>query len=92
MGGGRQLLRRFAEGAEVSLPNVPIVEIAGEGRVLVEGHGGVMAYSSESILVKLAYGAVCVCGQGLELRRMSREQLIILGKIDSVTLRRRGEP
>ena len=35
---------------------------------------------------------VQVCGSGLELRCMTREQLVISGRIDSVTLKRRERP
>ena len=93
MGRGRYLLERLADEADLSeapLPGQPIVEIAGDHRVLIENHFGVKAYSRESILVNVKFGCVCVCGCGLELLRMSKEQLIIRGRIDSVTLQRRG--
>ena len=44
----------------------------------------------EQIVVKVKYGYVCVCGCGLELMRMTKEQLVIRGRIDGVTLQRRG--
>ena len=68
----------------------PIVEIAGDRQVLIENHQGVKAYSRESILIKVKYGCICVCGCGLEMMRMTRDQLIIRGQIESVTLQRRG--
>mgnify|MGYP002456976651 CR=1 FL=1 len=68
----------------------PIVEIAGDRRVLIENHFGVKEYSREKIGVKVKYGLVCVCGCNLELIRMTKEQLIISGRIDAVTLIRRG--
>ncbi len=93
MGRGRELLQRLADSAELAetpLLGVPIVEIAGERRVLVENHFGVKAYSRESILIKVSFGCVRVCGCNLEILRMTKEQLIIQGKIDSITLLRRG--
>lgn len=72
------------------LPGVPIVEIAGDKRVLIENHFGVQEYSSQRIGVKVKYGVVLICGRNLELRRMSREQLVIRGCIENVTLERRG--
>ena len=71
-------------------PGQPIVEIAGDRRVLIENHFGVKEYSREKIGVKVKYGLVCVCGCDLELIRMTKEQLIISGRIDAVTLIRRG--
>lgn len=94
MGRGRMFLERLAEDSEFgrdSLPGQTVVEIAGESRVLIENHSGVMGYSSERILVKVKYGCVCVCGCGLEMLRMSREQLVIRGKIHGVTLQRRAD-
>ncbi len=93
MGKGRYFLERLrdesAMGLEV-MPGCPIVEISGERRVLIENHLGVKAYSMEKILVKVKYGGILVCGSGLCLARMTREQLVIQGRIDAVTLQRRG--
>lgn len=75
-----------------SLPGQVLVEIAGDSRVLIEQHRGVREYSREKIGVKVRYGLVQVCGSGLELRCMTREQLVISGRIDSVTLKRRERP
>ena len=74
------------------LPGQVLVEIAGDSRVLIEQHRGVREYSPERIVVKVRYGLVQVCGSGLELRCMTREQLVISGRIDSVTLKRRERP
>ena len=92
MGRGRNFLERLAEESDLvmePLPGQPIVELAGDGRVLIENHHGVKAYGREKILVRVKYGYVCVCGCGLELHRMTREQLVIRGKIDGISLQRR---
>lgn len=83
---------RLADSADLSgepMPGVPVVELAGDRRVLIERHSGVTEYSGERICVKVHYGVVCVCGCGLELTRMTREQLVITGRIDAVQLQRR---
>lgn len=93
MGRGYAFLERLADGADLSaqpLPAQPIVEIAGEHRVLIENHCGVKEYGKERIMVKVKYGCICVHGCGLELMRMTKEQLIIRGVIHGVTLQRRG--
>ncbi len=71
------------------LPGVPIIEVAGDARVLIERHAGVTEYSRERISVKVRYGTVCICGCGLELTQMTRQQLVISGRIDCVQLQRR---
>ncbi len=70
------------------MPGQPVVEIAGTGRVLIEHHGGVTEYGCSRIRVKVGYGAVCVCGTDLELKRMTKDQLVIGGIIDCVSLER----
>lgn len=85
-------VQRIADGADLAaepLPGVPVVELAGEHRVLIERHGGVTEYSREKICVKVRYGQVSICGCGLELTCMTREQLVISGRIDCVQLHRR---
>ena len=92
MGRGHQFLERMAEEVDMddnSLAHRPIVEIAGDCRVLIENHYGIQGYSRERILVKVKYGCICICGGCLEILRMTREQLVIRGRIDGVTLQRR---
>ena len=74
---------------ETPLPGIPVVELAGDRRVLIEGHCGVSEYSRDRIGFKVAYGLVCVTGCGLELARMTKERLVIRGKIDHVYIQRR---
>ena len=71
-----------------SISRVPIVELAGHNRVLIENHLGVLAYSLEEIQVKVTYGKLSVFGSGLKLLQLSREQLVISGQIAGVKLYR----
>lgn len=93
MGKAYRFLELLADRAELEtepMPAQPIIELAGDRRVLVENHSGVRAYSSERILINVRFGMVCVCGCGLQLIRMTKEQLVIRGRIDSVSLQRRN--
>ena len=93
MGKGRNFLERFAEESDIMMeprPEQPIVEIAGDRRVLIENHLGVKGYSTEKIVVKVKYGFLCICGCGMEIVKMTREQLVIYGKLSEITLQRRG--
>lgn len=88
------LMERLTEAADLPgevIPGQPLVEIAGDSRILIEHHGGVTEYGREKIRVKMKYGELCICGCSLELARMTKEQLVIAGRIDSVTLLRRGK-
>ncbi|MBQ7415622.1 MAG: YabP/YqfC family sporulation protein [Oscillospiraceae bacterium] len=85
-------MERLADSADLpgeGLPGQPLVELLGQRRVLIEHHCGVTEYGREKIHVKMSYGGLCVCGAGLELARMSAEQLIITGRVDSISIVRR---
>lgn len=88
----RGWIERLAESADLqgeAFPGQTLVELYGDRRVLIEHHGGVTEYGREKIQVKVRYGYICVCGGCLELARMTAEQLVITGRIDSVSLCRR---
>lgn len=82
-----QLLGRTKLAEENPL-KMPLVEICGDCRVLIEHHAGVIEYSQESVGVRVRYGIINVCGSGLKLCHMSADQLIISGKIQGVVLSR----
>ena len=72
------------------LPGLPLVELAGDHRVLIENHCGVTAYSDQEICVRVKYGQICISGNNLELLCMTKERLIIQGSIDGVQLFKGG--
>ena len=76
-----------SETAPVSLPRIPIVEIAGHQRVLIENHKGVCSYSPVEVLVRTNQGYISVSGECLNLAVMNVEQLVINGEIHQVVLR-----
>ncbi len=71
-------------------PVVPIVELAGCNRVLVENHLGVMEYSLEKVGIKMKYGELHICGCNLMLAHMTKVKLIVTGQIDNIALIRRS--
>ena len=73
------------------LPVVPLVEIYGRQGVVIENHQGIIGYSSNEILVKTRCGHMCVRGDCLKLTKMSKEKLVIAGKIYSVNLQGREQ-
>lgn len=88
-------IQRIADGANLygeSLPGVPVMELAGDRRVLIERHEGVMEYGPEQICIRVKFGMLCISGCGLELRQMTRQQLIISGRIDCIRIHRRCCP
>lgn len=70
-------------------PDLPIVELAGSHRVLVENHLGVTQYSTERIGIKMKYGQLQINGCGLILEHMTKVKLVVTGRIDGICLERR---
>lgn len=66
------------------MPGLPLVELAGDKRVLVEKHMGVTEYAQERIVIRVKFGHICIAGCNLVLTRMTKSQLVISGTIDSV--------
>ena len=82
-------MRRIVDHAELMdeiLPGQTVIELLGEGRVLIEGHGGILAYSDEEIYAKVSYGVVEIVGCNLKLSYMDDTKLIVSGKITTVHL------
>ena len=93
MAGSGRILERMAKGMDLvtePLPGVPLAEIAGEHRVLIENHCGVVKYSCSEILAKVSFGYFCITGNSLRLLQMTKAQLVIGGCIDGVRIIRRG--
>ncbi|MBQ7817409.1 MAG: YabP/YqfC family sporulation protein [Oscillospiraceae bacterium] len=89
----KHFMERITNAADLSdelIPGVPLVEIAGDRRVLIEHHCGVTQYGRCQISVRVKYGTVVVVGTQLELTRMTGQQLIITGRIECVQLERGG--
>ena len=70
-------------------PGEPLIELVGQNRVLIENHMGVIGYKCNEICVKVKFGQVIVYGQNMMLGRMTKEQLLITGCIESVRVCRR---
>lgn len=79
-------LTMAADLPDEAIPGRPLVEIIDDSRVLIENHKGVTEYGVNLIRVKVKFGSICICGNHLELSRMTKGQLIITGNVDSIQL------
>ena len=68
------------------IPGVPLLEIAGQCRVLLENHRGIIAYSPSQVTVRVQFGSYCIHGCALKIARMGKDQLVIQGRIEMVQL------
>lgn len=87
-------IRRMADHAELLdevLPGETVIELIGEGRVLIEGHRGVSAYSDEKVLVKMNRKIAVICGCNLKLTQMNESKLVIIGSVSAIQILRRSE-
>lgn len=91
MDNGIKLFDRLTMSADLPgecMPRIPIVEIAGEQRVLIENHCGVAGYGTNEIRIRVSFGLVCVLGNNLQIARVTKEQMVIFGRIESVSILR----
>lgn len=68
------------------LPSVPLVEIIGCKRVLIENHICIESYSPNEICIKVKYGYILINGNCLYVNYMSPEKLVITGSICGIRL------
>ena len=65
---------------------LPILELIGQNRLLIENHQGVLSYSVKKIEIKVLYGSMIVTGEDLCLIEMSKVKLVICGRVDGLQL------
>lgn len=85
----QSLVRKLLDNVDLpeeSLPSQSVVELLGDGRVLIEHHKGVLEYGPERIGVRVGFGAVCVTGTNLRLGLMTCQKLVILGRIATIEI------
>ena len=74
-----------------TMPGVPLIEIIADKRVLIENHRGIYRYTREQICVHTASGMIRIDGQKLFIEKMTRDQLIVVGKVEGVVMCRGGK-
>ena len=65
-----------------------LLELLGQGRILIENHQGVQEYANEKICVRTSFGSVSIFGRELHLSCLSRERLVIVGPVSQITVSR----
>lgn len=71
-----------------ALAGVPRVEVTGDGELRMGPHRGILAYGPEEIHISGGSLVVVVRGNGLELRAMTPEELLVTGTIQAVEFMR----
>ena len=95
MGRTERLFRHLTDRLELqgeALPGQSILELLGDGRVLVENHEGILQYSLDQLTVGTSFGRLLITGEALRLTHMSGQLLIISGGIRRIDVSRREDP
>lgn len=92
MSRNKSFLTRMITAANLDVdlvPGLPILELAGHDRLLIEKYLSVLEYQKDEICVKMEYGTLCITGINLQIERMVSDQLIILGAIRCIQIIRK---
>lgn len=80
---GEKIGKAFSLPMEV-VGALPLLELKGDCQLRVENHRGILAYDPREIHIAGGKVSYRVTGEGLELKTMSRGELVILGQIKAV--------
>lgn len=82
------LLERTAQVFDIpgEAAGLPRVELTGRHELRMSNHQGILAYGQEEIIVSGGRLIVKIKGEGLDLRAMTAEELLITGTVLSVEL------
>lgn len=81
--------RRIADALELQHDvalNLPLLHITGSERLLMENHKGLLEYARNRIRIASTAGTVEIEGEGLAIKSVGRDDLLITGAIRSVNL------
>ncbi len=71
---------------EEVVSNVPKITIIGFNEILIENYKGILEYEEIYIRVNTYIGIININGFNLNLEQMSKDDILVTGKIDSITL------
>ena len=72
--------------ADQQIRRCPLIEICGHSRVLIENHQGIDTYDHNLVFIKVHYGCIQITGEDLMLSWMSKDKIVVNGKIIHITL------
>ncbi len=87
MGNNHRWLRALAQKLELPselLFGDPGIELSGRSALTVHRHRGIAAYEADCVRILSSLGMLRVRGSGLQILRMNRESIVLLGRIDEL--------
>lgn len=67
-----------------NMPGLPLVELMGNCRMLVENHKGLVCYDTQEVRVKVKGGMLRITGKNMIVCNMTESALVIKGNISSL--------
>lgn len=84
---GKGVKRRVADALELPkevLLNLPLISLIGKEEVGVENFKGILEYHEETVRVNTTAGVLRIQGQGLKLKQLTAEQILVTGQIKTL--------
>ena len=69
--------------------DLPCVRMIGDEELVLSNHKGIAEYAKEQVRIKTSLGMAKILGRGLIIKEISREDIVIVGKIDTIIMRDR---
>lgn len=66
--------------------NLPLLHLTGGQRLVVENHKGIAEFDSTHVRIRAVKGSVLVQGERLLVGSVGRDDIVITGNIQSVTM------
>ena len=66
---------------------LPLVEICGRRRVLIENYDSVLGYGEQEIIIKVNFGCIDIQGNNMKIRKLCKEKMVVSGEINAVVFR-----
>ena len=66
---------------EEALSGAAKLTVTADRRALIENHRGILAYSSDCVVVSLGDRQLSLCGRELRIRAMNRREVLVSGEL-----------
>lgn len=66
------------------LLNLPLISFIGQEEVTIENYKGILEYSEETVRIGTAAGILRLTGQGLCLKQLSAECMVVTGRVEKM--------
>ena len=70
----------------------PSIRMMGDEELVLSNHKGIAEYTKEQVRIKTGMGPVKILGRGLAIKEISRDDIVVTGKIDAVVMRDNVRP